>query len=312
MKEEKYHYDALIGFSCNPEILATYDSSRNDEKLPLDDLSVYLSGSSGDVAIALSRLGRNACLFGLTGIRRTLSDELLDYCLKRTEMCFHSLRVLNTTSVAVLRGDKAPNSDNRVCGRRGVVLSEHITNEVEKLSVFIKKLSGPCLPVITGLKDYELPFYDLITKERRGVLNPNFWFCKKEEFKSALVRSCAIFLNHKELVASGFETNPIAMHLNGRGPRLIVVTNGPNGGFYSLDGQLGHYEAMSFTGQHYTAGAGDWFLGGFLAKLFSMEISVEKMDQEALIQCLRYGALVAGKKVLYAGAANGPSIEDLF
>lgn len=304
------HIDAIVGFSANPELVAIYDSSRPDHKLPLDGLNLDLSGTSGDIVVALSQLGRSACLIGLTGVNHSLPDELLDACLKKFGLDFMSLRVLNHTSVAFLRGDKAPGSDNRVCGKRGQVIPELVNNETRRLAEFFSQ-NAEVLPVVSGLKDYELPFFEEATKNRQAIMNPNMFFCdKKELFLKSLNKSVALFLNQREFEATGFSDLRQA-HLDGYGPSLVVVTNGKKGGQYSLQGQTGTYEPIIFEGVHYKAGTGDWFLAGFLAEMFDREIDIRQISRKETESCLKYGALVSGKKALYPGAANGPKKTDL-
>ena len=84
-------------------------------------------------------------------------------------------------------------------------------------------------------------------------------------------------------------------------PKVLVVTDGVNGGYY-LDGdKIMHYESVKVNAVD-TNGAGDTFHGAFI---------VAYLDGKSIGDCCDYASLVAGYKVGFKGARTYPLSKEI-
>ncbi len=303
------NFDALIGFSANPEVVGVYDSACDREKLPLLEFRVDLSGAAADVATALQKLGRMPHLMGLTGTDHSDEDALFQIALEKARLSFTPVRVLDRTSIAFLPVDKT--SRPRVAGRTGTVTSHAATPIVTGIANGHKG----AWRVATGVRVSDVEFASsLYTDAEPGkrVLSPHHTACaSKLHGFDELLRSADLFvLNEQEWKWIG--GGAVLSDFHCFGPKLIIVTQGESGGMYSLRGRPGEFHAAQCPDKAISSvGAGDWFLGALVHSFLEHERHVGNIDVSMLESYLAFAAKVAAKKVTMPGAANGPTLEEV-
>ncbi|MBO5285302.1 MAG: hypothetical protein J6B16_00215 [Clostridia bacterium] len=84
-------------------------------------------------------------------------------------------------------------------------------------------------------------------------------------------------------------------------PKVLVVTDGSNGGYYYEDGNILHYDSVKVNAVD-TNGAGDTFHGAFLVAL---------VNGKSIKDCCNYASAVAGYKVGFKGARTYPLTKQI-
>lgn len=313
--------DAVVGFSVNPEIVFEYDSSMGDEKLPLLNWQIKLSGTSGDVAIALKKLECRSSLIGAIGINDA-GRVLLECAIDKAGINFQALKVLNETSIAFLPVDRL--GTVRVIGKRGGLLDEKgITNSILKLRSLMthSEIGNTTFRVATGIRPSE---YHLVNEffsedaQGRRVLNPNREFLKSENrelFQALLEKTDFLIFGEAEYgECNGYQLSDFHTDTT----KLIVLTMAENGGRYSLiekpksQAHIGTFDPIVYPAEKiFSPGAGDWFLAGLLSQFIKRNVSINELNESMLQEDLKFAARVAGKKVTMPGAGNGPSYTEL-
>lgn len=293
----------IVGTAVNAEVVYYYDGSSPDEKIPLQDFSIQLSGSSGDVAIALSQLGAFSHLLGLIADKEDDQSALLRLALKKHRVGSTLLPCLDKTSIAVLPCDDS-SEKSRVIGRRGDVIPERIPTIVNLITD-----EAACFEwrVATGVREREIAEALLGTNKGKRVLNPNFMLCQNQGLEALLPFVDILVLNKNEMAVSRMTFKKC----HEAGTSLVIVTEDEDGGQYSLRGKVGRFAPVKITGNaFYPAGAGDWFLGGFLSfcELEHTDATSTAIDIE---RALAFGAKVAAKKISMKGAGNGPMLSEV-
>ena len=90
----------------------------------------------------------------------------------------------------------------------------------------------------------------------------------------------------------------VAVKLERRGPRIVVVTCGEKGSFIASGGKVFHQPAFKVKAID-TNGAGDVFMGGFaygLVKGWPLERTARFADAAAAITCTKFGKIQAMPK----------------
>lgn len=302
--------EIVVGFAVNPELVVSYDSGVSDVKLRLEKLSVQLSGSSGDVAVGCMRLGRQARLVGFTGFETSVIDGLLENALKDFCLPFRRIPILDQTSCAVLPADFSQSS--RVIGKRGDVLPELV--DAAKRIIDDLDLSPGVMRVATGVRSVEVPLVDhFFGDSQRCVLNPNAFLCQEHaDIEVLLPKTRLLILNDYEFDKYFGEKGGNICAFHTFGVRLVIMTTGKTGGVCSLNGDVWQYESIRYDAPaYYDAGAGDWFLAGFLTAIVENEFSLETITREQAEKCITFACHVAGLKVTRPGAANGPYRDEV-
>lgn len=312
MSKEKH--DFLVGFAVNPELVARFDSSRQDTKLSLDALLVDLSGSSADVAIALSKLGYNPLLIGFTGYTRDVQDILLDAALAREQIPYRLIPLLEKTSCAVFPADAA--KPTRVAGRRWPPIPELVPVAQRTLHdiITVPERAPSAIAVITGAKTYEEPFINTaFGTDTVHVLNPNVELASTpESFHRVLAQTHMLIMNDYEAKQYFRDKTWDCGMFHEHGVDLVIITEAERGGRCSLRGMEWRFPAVKAPQKTiYTPGAGDWFLGGFLAKVAEKKQNILAMNKNDIDECIAFAARVAAAKITYPGAANGPARHEL-
>jgi len=306
-----------VGFSVNPEMLGIFSSKNGSEKIPLSLCDVSFSGSSGDVAIALHKLGEQPLLLGLVGPDDCMGSQLLKIARKRSpQIPFTPIRALDETSISFLPIDESlPFLKNP--GKRGEVLSEaEIAPRVYKVKRVMRE-QRCSWAVATGVRIMEIPFAEALLGAPDiavKVFGPHRTFCERcalepKPFHRMLGMADIFVLNQDEFTACGWSKLDDVHQF---GPKLVVVTQADQGGVYSLRGSVGRFEAFKQAcARVYPIGAGDWFLGALVKALVVHGEEPATIKESILRECLRYAAKAAGIKVTIPGSSRGPNLREV-
>ncbi|MBI3305926.1 hypothetical protein HYZ82_02195 [Candidatus Nomurabacteria bacterium] len=286
-----------------------------------------LSGSSGNVAMALKKLGGNPHLLGLTGpgyvtrgCHETLADHLLYEALERSKIHFISLPVLTQTNTCVI---PVVGQTNGVSwGKRNRIVHAAVPRALEDIRMVwdifkSRKIDVEnTFTVVTGLRAVEMVFAKtLLSRVQNGfrVLNAKDTLCGRKEFKQILPLVDLLVLNQYEFNRTGMGLQ----ELNDWGPKLVVVTCDKKGGFFYFSSfPRGRwfpisFPAVSFPGGRFETGAGDWFLGALVSELIRIGKTIFTVEPEEFQQVVNFAAKVAGKKITMPGGGNGPTRSQL-
>lgn len=305
-------YNARVGFSVNPELELAVRDTPGSKKV-LERMDFCLSGSSGNVAMAIKRLGGCPHLLGLVAARHeeTLACKLLDEAVRQNKMPFTPIRVLAQTNVCVI--PVIGEANGVLWGKRNKIVHSEVPKALQKLAKQEIGISPNIFTVITGLRSVEIAFAKtLLTRTQAGfrVLNAKDTLCgARREFKKILPLVDLLVLNHREFDEIGMTLSRLHSH----GPRIVVVTHGESGGmFHFHSGQnMFLFNPVSFLGGKFETGAGDWFLGALVSELIRLRESVFTVKPEQFQRAIDFAARVAGKKITIPGGGNGPTRSQL-
>lgn len=299
------HKNAVVGFSVNAELELAVQDTPGPKKV-LNRMGVCLSGSSGNITIALQNLGAKAHLLGLVAVSEleTLESRLLKETLKKSEVPFTPLKVLTQTNICVV--PVIGNKNGVAWGKRNKIVHNSIPRALKDLTDFVG--IGPrTFSIVTSLRLVEIVFAKtLLARTQTGfrVLNAKDTLCARKEFKRILQLVDLLVLNQREFDETGMKLS----ELHKRGPRIIVVTHDSKGGIFSFNsGHSSHFKPHSFTGGKFETGAGDWFLGALVSELIRLEESALTIKSESFQKVVDFAARVAGKKITMPGGGNGPT-----
>ncbi len=311
---------AIVGFSVNPELELAVEDTPGPKKV-LRKIDFCLSGSSGNVAMALKKMGSTPRLLGLTGpgfvvpgCHETLADHLLCEAVDQSEIRFMSIKALTQTNICVI---PVIGQDNGVSwGKRNRIVHSDIPGALEDIYRVWDILKAgevdveSTFSIVTGLRAVEVVFAKaLLSKARFGfrVLNAKDTLCRSREFKKVLPLVDLLVLNKREFD----ETGKTLSELHNHGPRIIVVTHDKKGGMFSFRWACCQFKAINFPGGKFETGAGDWFLGALVSELMRLQVSVSTVTKEEFQGAVDFAARVAGKKITMAGGGNGPTRAQL-
>lgn len=296
----------ITACSLNGEFWGEFHDDASEEKLVLNDYGLILAGSSAIVAVAAQSVGSQTSVIGLVG-PPSLATTLLHEAAKLSCLNLHTLPVLDETSFAFSPINRSKEK-NKVSGKKGKVISGKIESELAHLHNILESREKGSYGVMTGLRLEELPIarevFRKIPKGKR-VVSPRTEFCSEAAFRNVLKDVDCVVLNEIELRNTGVS----ALELCSIGPRLVVVTQGKNGGYCQFKCRRKViYEPVERT-EGEAPGTGDWFLGSFLAYLDRLEGSFLTFELEVIEEALHFAATVAGRKAPIPGASNGPELS---
>jgi len=305
----KKKYDVVVGVSVNPELELVVEDTPGPKKV-LSSMGCCLSGSSGNTAMAIEKLGGQPHLLGLVGAnsQEGFADKLLCDAVKQSRVPFTPIRVLSQTSHAVIPVVGGVNGE--VWGRKGDVVHPKVPKALQILTGPDIGIGPKTFVVTTGLRMVEEVFAKaLLVQAQVGyrVLNARDTLCPRREFKQFLPLVDLLVLNQLEFNETGMELSEI----HRRGPRIVVVTHDKDGGMFSFNHTRFCFTPVSFPGGPFETGAGDWFLGALISELIRLKVSVSTINAEQFLGVINFAARVAGKKITIPGGGNGPSRHQL-
>lgn len=233
-------------------------------KIPVDDIAWSLGGNAANVAVGLAKLKVNVALATIFGddergiwIKRELLKNNVNLDWSQTD----KERQSNLSAVVVVNGERT-------------ILSYHCPTD--------KKVES--LPAAKWFYLTSYSHADLAKITGRLAFNPNMTDLKAGTVGPVVDKTEVLILNKEE-----------ANVLGRVGPKITVVTDGPNGATVYDNGKEVHKPAMG--GKAYEAtGAGDAFSSGFLAAMFYGK------DLET---ALDWGMHNAGSVIQKVGAIEG-------
>lgn len=304
------HNDAVVGFSVNPELELAVGNTSGPKKV-LQSQSFCLSGSSGNVTVALKKLGARSHLLGLVAVdyQNGFTDKLLNETIKQSKVSFSPIRVLSETNFCVI--PVVGNANGVLWGKRNRIIHSAVPKALQYLKSPKVGIGPRTFSVITGLRDVEFVFAKtLLNRTQAGfrILNAKGTLCAKRNFKKVLSMVDLLVLNRREFKETGMELS----ELHNFGPSIIVVTHDRKGGMFSFrSGFCKKFQPVSFFGGRFETGAGDWFLGALVSELIRLQESVFTIKPEQFKRVIDFAARVAGKKITMSGGGNGPTRSQL-
>jgi|GEM_PF-1059402 len=300
-------YDAVVGFSVNAELELAVKDTPGPKKV-LKRMDFCLSGSSGNVVMALKKLGSRPHLLGLVTARsqKTLADKLLGEAIVQNKVSFTPIRVLSQSNICVIPvvGD----TNGVLWGKRNQIVRSAIPKALRAIQRLGSGVGPNTFTVITGLRAVEVVFAKTLlemTQTGFRVLNAKDTLCERMDFERILPLVDLLVLNRYEFNETGMELSEL--HGFGR-PKIIVVTDDEKGGMFSFhSGHKSHFKPVSFRGGRFETGAGDWFLGAMISELVRLRKSVDTVSLKEFQGVVDFAAKVAGKKITMPGGGNGPT-----
>ncbi|OHA23215.1 MAG: hypothetical protein A3G52_04850 [Candidatus Taylorbacteria bacterium RIFCSPLOWO2_12_FULL_43_20] len=306
----KTKHKVVVGFSVNPEFEINVGGDAKEPKKTLRRFSGRLSGSSGNVAIALQTLGVSPRLLGLVGVspvhENSWEGKFFDELVRSSGFSFWGIPALQRTNIAAIPVVNEKNGE--VWGRRNGVLRHAIRPALRMLESFGSNKQA--FAVVTSLRGGELPFATSLlaaTQEGYRVLNAKDTLCRRPGFVRLLRIVDVVVLNRQEFAATNMSYDAI----HRRGPKIVVVTHDKDGGYCSFCGKIFSFAPHSFKGGVFETGAGDWFLGALVAELIRHEENAASCSMNQFRDIIDFSAKVAGKKITMSGGSNGPTRVQL-
>jgi sugar/nucleoside kinase (ribokinase family) len=301
-----YNYDALIGFSVNPEFIFSPKreivSRRLYRKIPYD-LKRCVSGTSFDTAVAMRKMGKQVRVLGAVGLDDPL-NYLIQGMLTKYEVETALWGIRKETALAVVDIDKGRKSRSFKLPIIRVPKKE-IENEILNCQ--------PALKVVTGLSadPKEIEMAKIFFRGTKGaqVLNPRISLtAQKRIFRQLLGRIHLLILNDfeagqyfgKERQRVGFKD---LEEFHDFGVVAVILTCDVRGAMLStFDGEKIFQPKINAGKLVDETGAGDCFLGFFLgAKLEGMT------NQEAM----KFAAAAAALKITLIGGSSMPERKEV-
>lgn len=295
----------FVGFSVNPELVLRLSAEEGFEKTIGSSYQIGFSGSSANIASALGLWGVNTTLLGLVGINRSHADEFLDIGLQNSAVPFQRIPILTETSFAtVLANEQAGNS---LIGFKGKVVPAEMSGAIERITQTLNSDAG--FRVASGAtEDQALLFKAFWGEEFVGFRT----FCphkslllNKEAFLSLCSFADMVIMNSSELRSSELRIADI----HRQGTRLVIITDGDQGGIFSLSGKSVNYSAKKVQGAFGT-GAGDWFHAMVVCFMRDHTLDFSNASLSDVEEAINFSSQVVAKKVTYPGGAEGPARNE--
>ena len=304
----KQNTTIVVGFSINPELWFKSEKTQDPEKKQISDYGLSVAGSSANIAQALNKLGCSAEIIGAVG-KDDFPSLLLESELKKRNIHFHPLQILDATNIAFVPFEISNSSI--VHGKKGNLDTKKLPECKETI-----RANKAQWRIASSIRFEEVPLaIDLLDKEYVGYRTLNFKSATitggRTIARNMLENTDLLILNQYEYDC--FKANGPEELLK-HGPRILIVTNGNDGGHCYTDSFSFKYDSKIFSTENATTGAGDWFHAGFIRSLIEQETNIidASKNKEVLEKAAEFAALVAGKKVLFHGGGNGPTIDMLY
>lgn len=296
----------FAGFSINPEMVVQFSAQPGFEKTPGFSHRMGFSGSSANIANALGLWGVNTLLLGLVGVEKTDADDYLDIALRKSVVPFQRIPLLTETSFAEVRANELVGND--LVSFKGKIVKNQVPLALERIVQTMNGDDG--FRVASGVTEDQSELFKIFWGDFVGFRT----FCphgslvkNKEVFLSLCSLADLVIMNSREFGDSGLRVAEI----HKKGVRLVIITNGDEGGIFSLDGKEYSYSAEKVKGTFGT-GAGDWFHAMVVCFLRDHSLNFDSASFGDVKESIHFASTVVALKVTYPGGAQGPSRSDLF
>lgn len=245
----------------------------NGSKIPVEDIAWSLGGNAANVAVGLTRLGLNTALVTVFGdddrgawIKKELMKNNVNLEFSQTE----AGRQSNLSAILVAAGERT-------------IFSYHSTGQKQ-----VEDIPQAKWLYLTAAPDRDSNdvFNLALSSSARLAFNPSQADLKKKDLILGKVvdRAEVLILNKEE-----------AAMLGRVGPKITVVTDGPNGAMVYEGEKVISRPVVGGRALEPT-GAGDAFSSGFLAALFY---------EKDLETALEWGLRNSGSVIQHVGAIEG-------
>lgn len=282
---------------CRIDTKECYIAFSYGEKIPVRSLEFSVGGNAANNAVGVKRLGVNV------GLVLTLGDDLVGNTI------IEKLRQEEVDLTYVIQQPGTSSNYSTVINYSGErsIFSYHAPRSYE----FPVQLPATPWIYLTSMGETFRPFYnhfsDWIKKNPTVKLafNPGTWQVKApvEQIQDILIATYLIFVNREEaekltgVETSGDKEKDLLLALSKLGPKICVITDGPNGSFvYDATTQKFLKIGILPVDAYERTGAGDAFGSGVLGGLIK-----GKTLEEALI----WGTINSASVIGYAGPQRG-------
>lgn len=297
----------MVGPSLNLEFYQNPTHKTNGyDKVELSGYEVGIGGSSFLIANALRNLGYSPELIAFMGPGDD-SDLLFDVLNKKitkTGIGLKPISCLKETSTSFI--ERQTSGREIIREFKSEIIQEKFLESHNEITNFCEPYDWKIASGI-GTRNAELIFVQEIFRENSiNVLIPKMTLIESEQFKSILPLVDIICINQHEFEASKMELK----EFHDLGIKLTVVTDSDKGGRFCFLGNEGSYDAhIPVTSEVYPTGAGDWFTASLISYLIKEDVkNLKDTRLNTIKEALNFAAEIAGKKVCFKGALNGPKI----
>lgn len=294
-------FDVLVGTSVNPEInWITDDGEARPGQKSAAEMRLGLSGTSYDVAVALRQANISAMLVGAVGLKDPLNGWL-EHHLQEARLPYELLELRTQTAVAHVE----PKAGRHLSFKPGLreVPVDMVRSRLRHISARVRVVTG----LMPDPRETQLAKLLLDGDSCLRVLNPRIALVEdRKEFIPLLGISDWLVLNRTEAAAffsPGETVDPAVFLDSSPSLKLVLVTKDREGAtLYSTGGVRYEIPAFSAGPEVHATGAGDCFLGYFLAG----HLMGWPHDR-----CLALAAVAAGIKVTIPGTASSPLMSEV-
>ena len=285
-------HDAHVALSLDPDrpqLCIDYA-----QKIPVDAYFRSPGGNCANGAVGASRLGLRTAVWGVVGDDlegRWLRRELVSEGVEVTHLATDDSAPTNASTVILFRGERTIFSWHQ---------ARHYPRRDLPRSAWIYLTSiGPAGPETASLQ--ERICAQAARTGARLAFNPGSHQLRMglAALRPILARTEVLLLNRQEaqvLLSTGAsDLADLAARLRRLGPRIVAITDGPQGS-YATDGEHAGHCPIADVPVVDRTGAGDAYGSGFLAALH---------HGAGVPEAMRWGTLNAGGTVREVGAVSG-------
>lgn len=307
-------YDVMTGFSVNKETTVFHPPRERGRTKYRARITHSVGGTSADIAFSMKNTFQREVML-IAGIgqdpsgpgRIYIQSHLVDAGI---DLIFLPQKFGTSEAVvSIEEGESVSVGDPVIDGHK----TEWMELPVDEVRRHVE-LCRPRIAIASGVISEEVPLVEalLSSNAEHRILNPREDLIRDPEAFPRVAR-CAdtLFINHEEL--GGFHATRFAEDRVSReeikplfdlGPSTIIVTCNRHGAHYlDREGNYLFQPPIDFGEPIDKTGAGDSFLSGFVAG---------KLKGLPPKECLRWGATLAGLKILKIGGTTVPSMREFF
>jgi len=319
----------IFGFGGNAEMVVSYDDSSPSPKKVARDIKITLAGGAVTSAYVTQRYGGDKFLAKLliaTAQEPNIRDSMLKELLSASGIERYSLLPIRESGKTGLAIQLLTTNTSMVVGDKGSILYEPSPEGglLPENLVFnhVKPYNCHTWRVATGVLPEELKLvYALFEGTSKGkVLNPRIQFSSMVvEFSDLARQAHMVIMNDHEYggfvgkAAKDLQSSDFAVWSDRGLSPLLVVTKNNSGVTLVYDGETIVIPAYHHGQLYSEVGAGDWWLGSFLAYLLMNNIDdLASVTKEQFLAAAKFATVAAGLKVTYKnGNLDGPPLHEV-